>query len=77
MPLNQVVASLFINKVRNVLISHEMGLGKTLSSILFVEMNKDFEKVFVITPNSLKFNFYNEIEKFTNSKAHIIGWRKN
>jgi len=48
----------------------------TLSAILYVEMN-NFEKVFVITPNSLKFNFYYEVKKFTNSTAHIINWRKN
>lgn len=73
---HQVVATLFANEVRKVLISHEMGLGKTLVSILFVEMN-DFEKVVVLTPNSLKFNYLNEIEKFTNSKGHIVGWKKN
>ncbi len=48
----------------------------TLSSILYVEMN-GFEKVLVITPNSLKFNFYNEVEKFTNSTAYVVNWRKN
>lgn len=48
----------------------------TLSAIAYVEMN-DFNKVFVITPNSLKFNFYDEIEKFSDSKAHIINWKKN
>lgn len=48
----------------------------TLSAILYVEMN-DFEKVFVVTPNSLKFNFYYEVLKFTNSTVHIINWKKN
>jgi len=43
----------------------------TLSAIAYVEMN-NFKRVFVITPNSLKFNFFNEVEKFTHSKAHII-----
>ncbi len=74
---HQIVASLFLNKTRSALLSHEMGLGKSLSSILFVEMNRDFEKVVVITPNSLKYNYYNEVEKFTNSKAHIVGKKKN
>lgn len=67
----QIAATMFTNDVKNVLLALEMGLGKTLSSIAYVEMN-NFEKVFVITPNSLKFNFFNEVEKFTNSKAHII-----
>jgi hypothetical protein len=48
----------------------------TLSSILYVEMN-GFEKVVVVTPNSLKFNYYNEVEKFTKSNSHIVKWKKN
>jgi intein/homing endonuclease len=73
---HQIVASMFMNVTRNTLISHDMGLGKTLSAILYAEMN-NFEKIFVITPNSLKFNFYYEIKKFTDSTAHIINWNKN
>lgn len=48
----------------------------TLASILYVEMN-GFEKVVVITPNSLKFNYANEVEKFTDSTYHIVNWKKN
>jgi SNF2 family DNA or RNA helicase len=73
---HQIVSAMFMNATRSTLISHEMGLGKTLSAILYVEMN-GFEKVFVITPNSLKFNFYYEVKKFTNSTAHIINWKGN
>jgi SNF2 family DNA or RNA helicase len=73
---HQIVSALFMNVTRNTLISHEMGLGKSLSSILYVEMN-GFEKVVVITPNSLKFNYYNEVEKFTKSNAHIVNWKRN
>jgi SNF2 family DNA or RNA helicase len=73
---HQIVAAMFMNVTRNTLISHDMGLGKTLSTILYVEMN-GFERVIVITPNSLKFNFYNEIQKFTKSTVHVINWRKN
>jgi SNF2 family DNA or RNA helicase len=73
---HQIVAAMFMNATRNTLISHEMGLGKTLASILYVEMN-GFEKVVVITPNSLKFNFYYEVLKFTDSLAHIVNWKHN
>lgn len=73
---HQIVAAMFMNVTRNTLISHEMGLGKSLSAILYVEMN-DFDKVVVITPNSLKFNFYGEVKKFTDSTAHIVNWKKN
>ncbi len=48
----------------------------TLTSIAYAEM-KNYNKVFVITPNSLKFNFHDEVEKFTDSKAHIVNKRKN
>ncbi|MFA5207142.1 MAG: DEAD/DEAH box helicase [Candidatus Paceibacterota bacterium] len=73
---HQIQAALFANATRNTLISHEMGLGKSLSSILYVEMN-GFEKVVVITPNSLKFNYFSEVEKFTKSISYIVGWRRN
>jgi len=73
---HQIIAAMFMNETRSALISHEMGLGKTLSSILYVEMNK-FKKVIVVTPNSLKFNYYNEVTNFTNSKAYIVNWKRN
>jgi SNF2 family DNA or RNA helicase len=73
---HQITAALFMNATRNTLISHEMGLGKTASSILYVEMN-NFKKVVVITPNSLKFNFSQEIQKFTKSIFYIVNWKKN
>lgn len=73
---HQVVAALFLNKVKNALLALEMGTGKSLASIAYIEMN-DFEKVIVITPNSLKFNYYEEVKKFTNSKAHIVNWKNN
>ena len=73
---HQVTATMFLNAVRNGLLSHDMGTGKSLSSIAYCEMN-GFEKVFVITPNSLKFNYYDEVEKFTNSKPHVVKWKHN
>ena len=73
---HQIVAAMFMNVTKSTLISHEMGLGKTLSSILYVEMN-GFEKVVVITPNSLKYNYANEVEKFTKSTYYVVNSRKN
>lgn len=73
---HQIAATIFINEVRNVLLAMDMGTGKSITSIAYVEMN-DFKRVLVITPNSLKFNYYNEVIKFTNSKAHIVNWKKN
>jgi SWI/SNF-related matrix-associated actin-dependent regulator 1 of chromatin subfamily A len=69
---HQVVAVMFLKKVINGLLSLEMGLGKTLCSIGYAEM-MGFKKVLVITPNSLKYNYFDEVKKFTNgSKPHII-----
>jgi len=73
---HQIVASLFMVAVKNTLLALDMGTGKSLAAITACEMS-GFEKVVVITPNSLKHNYYQEIEKFTNSKAHIVNWRKN
>ena len=72
---HQIIGALFLNVVRNALLALDMGTGKSLISITYAEMN-GFKKVFVITPNSLKYNYYNEVEKFTKSNAFIIG-KKN
>lgn len=74
---HQIVGTMFLNEVNSALLALDMGTGKSLISICLVELNK-FKKVFVITPNSLKFNYFEEVFKFTQqSKAHIIGWNKN
>lgn len=73
---HQIVGVMYMSAIRNGLLSMEMGLGKSVISIVFAELNQ-FDKVIVITPNSLKFNYFNEVEKFTNSKAHIVNWNKN
>lgn len=74
---HQVVAIMFLKKVINGLLSLEMGLGKTLCSIGYAEM-MGFKRVLVITPNSLKYNYYDEVEKFTrNSKPYIIKAKHN
>ena len=72
---HQIVSAMFLNVTRNLLLALDMGTGKSLISITYAEMNA-FNKVFVITPNSLKFTYRNEVEKFTNSNAFIIG-KKN
>lgn len=74
---HQVVAIMFLKKVINGLLSLEMGLGKTLCSIGYAEM-MGFKKILVIVPNSLKFNYFDEVEKFTrSSKPHIIKNKNN
>lgn len=73
---HQIIGAMFCNEVRNTLIAHDMGLGKSILSISYSELN-EFNKVVVITPNSLKFNYYNEVCKFTNSKAYVYNGKHN
>jgi len=73
---HQIIGALFMNEVKNTLLALDMGTGKSLCAIACAEKNS-FNKVIVLTPNSLKFNYFNEIEKFTNSKSHVIGWKRN
>jgi SNF2 family DNA or RNA helicase len=73
---HQIVAIMFLKKVINGLLSLEMGLGKTACSIGYAEM-MGFKKVLIITPNSLKYNYNDEVLKFTiKSKPHIINTKK-
>ena len=73
---HQIKGVMFCHTVKNALLAHDMGLGKGLISASFVELSK-FSKVVVITPNSLKFNYFNEVCKFTNSKAYIYNSKNN
>ncbi len=57
------------------LIADEMGLGKTLQAIAAAEvLKKEFgiEKVLIVCPTSLKYQWKSEIEKFTDSPAFVI-----
>ena len=73
---HQIIGVIYANKIKKCLLALDMGTGKTFLAIALCEMNQ-FKKVFVIVPNSLKHNFYQEVQKITNSKAHIIGWKNN
>ena len=73
---HQIVATLFLKEVRKSLLALDMGTGKSIISIAYVEL-MGYNKVLVITPNSLKFNYHQEVIKFTNSKSHIVNWKKN
>ena len=53
----------------------EMGLGKTIQGIAVAEFYKKYfniNRVLIISPTSLKYQWKSEIEKFTNSKAEVI-----
>lgn len=48
---------------RGLLIYHSLGSGKTCSSIAVAEGMKSNKRVFVLTPASLKMNFFSEMKK--------------
>lgn len=71
----QTVGISFLTQIKKGLIADEMGLGKSLQSIGAVhKLNKDGEinKALVICPTSLKYQWANEIEKFTDHSSIVI-----
>jgi SNF2 family DNA or RNA helicase len=70
---HQIIGAKFINELNSCIVTADMGTGKTILSLLACEMKgEEWNKVFIIVPNSLKLNWRNEIEKFTSSKWYII-----
>ena len=57
------------------LIADEMGLGKTIQAIAMAEMLRkelSISRVLIVCPTSLKYQWKSEIEKFTDSTAHVV-----
>ena len=57
------------------LIADEMGLGKTLQAITTAELYKKelgINRVLIVCPTSLKYQWKSEIERFTESTVHVI-----
>lgn len=72
----QITAIKYLSEIKSGLLSLQPGLGKTIISIGYSLLNK-LNKVLVITPNSLKYNFLGEVNKFTDSKAFILNNKNN
>ncbi|UNY39822.1 helicase [Bacillus phage vB_BauM_KLEB27-3] len=71
----QTVGISFLTQIKKGLIADEMGLGKSLQSIGAVhKLNKtgEINKALVICPTSLKYQWSNEIEKFTDHSSIVI-----
>lgn len=59
----------------NVLLADEMGLGKTVQAIGAVNASPDVREVTIVCPASLKFNWKNEVLKWSTRPTcvHIVG----
>lgn len=71
---------LFAAKAGRVLIADDMGLGKTIQAIATIEIWAEHfgvSNVLVIAPTSLKYQWKNEITKFSNRDVKIIEGQLN
>lgn len=65
----------FAAKAGRAIIADEMGLGKTIQAIGTVELLRKkglVNSTLIICPNSLKYQWKREIERFTGQQAHVI-----
>jgi SWI/SNF-related matrix-associated actin-dependent regulator 1 of chromatin subfamily A len=56
---------------KNILLADSMGLGKTIQAIGWINNDPSIEKVLIICPASLKWNWYFELQKWLTRKMSI------
>lgn len=75
---HQLIGAVLSKFANRQLLGVDVGGGKTLLALLTAETYEDkLKKVLVIVPNSLKFNWAMEVEKFTNQKAFVLNEKKS
>jgi len=74
---HQLVGAKFINHIGSALIAADLGTGKTLLTLLGCELAK-FRKIFVVVPNSLKYNWQKEVHFYIkDAKAFVLNSKIN
>lgn len=77
---HQIIGALFAKKLAdsntNCLLAMGLGSGKSLTSILTIEMMPDVKKCLFIVPANLRLNIQNEVHKFTNSYCYVPRLKK-
>lgn len=74
---HQLIGAKFTEFLHSALLAMNVGSGKSLTALLASEIDDKIDKVLILVPNSLKFNWVNEIEKFFYSKYHVISTKSN
>lgn len=72
----QAEGVLFAARAGRALLGDEMGLGKTVQAVAWAELlGRDLgvERVLIVCPSSLKYQWKAEIEKFTGREATVVG----
>jgi len=71
----QRVGANFLHKTKRAILADDMGTGKTLQAITACE-ETGVEQILVVCPNSLKWNWSDEIAMWTDSKFSIVSGTK-
>lgn len=83
-PVRNLKAKLFPYQIEGVLfcalagrsiLADDMGLGKTIQAIALSELMKErfgIQKILIVCPTSLKYQWQSEIKKFTGAQAMVI-----
>lgn len=75
----QAVGTLFLAFTERALLADEMGLGKTPQAIAAAKLLQEWhgiDRVLVVTPASVKYQWGREIERFTDESFTVVGGTK-
>ena len=70
MPFQKVAISFALDR-KNVLLSDEMGLGKSIETIGIINSDPSINTVLIICPNTLKLNWQRELERWLARKFDV------